>query len=81
MLLSIVGLFRTVLIIIAVFAIVRFVGRMMVAYRNGQAERQHAEERERLRREKQKSDERLGKVEIIEDGGEAEDVDFEEVEE
>jgi hypothetical protein len=40
-LLSITGLFRTILIILGVLVVLRIVGRMMVAQRNQEAEKDH----------------------------------------
>lgn len=80
-LLSIPGTLRMVLIIIAVFVIVRFFGKVFLAKRNLDEERRYNQNNENYRRDKEKSEREKGKVKISKKGyTEAEDVDFEEVE-
>jgi hypothetical protein len=81
---SFTGLFRTLLLIIGALVALRFIGRLMIAKRNLE------EERELLRREKAFQQERndklknFGKTSVVgqkpdQNGNKAEDVDFEEV--
>lgn len=78
--LSIPGTLRMVLIIIAVFVIVRFLGRIFMVKRNLDEERRYNQNNDNYRREKEKSEKEKGKVKISKKGyTEAEDVDFEEV--
>lgn len=80
MILSIPGLFRTVLIIIAVMVIIRFVGRLMVAKRNLDEDRRLNNERESEARKRRESQNNYGKTHISKRGyDDAEDVDYEEV--
>lgn len=82
-LLSITGLFRTLLIILAVLIILRVVGRMMIAKRNLEAEREMLK-RERLAEKMEAESKRnygkttIGKIDkkAADEGGY---VDFEEV--
>lgn len=80
MVLSIQGVFRTILIIIAVIVILRFIGRIMIAKRNLEEER--AQQKSQRAHQKAKKDSELnkGKVHISKGAsGYAEDVDFEEI--
>lgn len=80
---SITGAFRTILIIIGVIVLLRFVGQFMNAKRNMEEERQMNENQRRFAKEKKKKKANLGKTRIInknQRGGEnIEDVDFEEI--
>ena len=79
-LLSITGTVRMVLIIIAVFVILRFIGRLMAAKRNHAAEQQHKLQQEEIKKAKAASERNKGKVEILSKGNHnAEDVDYEEL--
>ena len=79
-LLSIPGTFRMILIIIAVFVIVRFVGRLLIAKRNLDEEKRYNQNTDAYKKAKEQSQKEKGKVHIVEGGyREAEDVDFEEV--
>lgn len=79
-LLSISGTFRMILIIVAIFVILRFIGRLMVAKRNMDEERNFNQNNDAYRRAKEKSEREKGKVNVVERGyRDAEDVDFEEV--
>lgn len=78
--LSIPGTLRMILIIIAVFVIVRFLGRVFLAKRNLDDERRYNQNSDNYRQDKEKSEREKGKVKISKKGyTEAEDVDFEEV--
>jgi uncharacterized protein YxeA len=78
--LSIPGTLRMILIIIAVFVIVRFVGRIMLAKRNLDEERRYNQNNENFRKEKERSEREKGRTKVMNKGyTDAEDVDFEEV--
>lgn len=70
---------RTVLIIIGVLVIVRFIGKLMNAKRNLGEQERHNRQREAYQREKEETQKNLGKVTILRGRKEAEDVDYEEV--
>ncbi|MFK7784298.1 MAG: hypothetical protein AB8B56_04230 [Crocinitomicaceae bacterium] len=81
---SFTGLIRTVLIIIGVFVLLRFIGQLMNARRNMAEEQQMKDQAEKLRKARKKSAKNLGKTTVIKNGrsrsGDVEDVDFEEIE-
>jgi hypothetical protein len=86
---SITGLFRTLLIIVGVIALLRFLGRLMIAKRNMDAERVMSAEQRSAEKTKRESQHKFGKTSIIKDVsksktptnyGDVEDVDFEEME-
>jgi uncharacterized protein YxeA len=78
--LSIPGTLRMILIIIAVFVVVRFLGRVFLAKRNLDEERRYNQNNENFRRDKEKSEREKGKTKVMNKGyTDAEDVDFEEV--
>jgi uncharacterized protein YxeA len=80
MILSIQGLFRTVLIIIAVIVILRFIGKLMIAKRNLDEERAHERKQQAYKKAKKESELNKGKVHISKGTpGDIEDVDFEEI--
>lgn len=80
MILSIQGVFRTILIIIAVIVILRFIGRIMIAKRNLEEERAHEKSQRAHQKAKKDSELNKGKVHISKGApGYAEDVDFEEI--
>lgn len=79
---SIPGLFRTILIIVGVLVLLRFIGQLMNAKRNMDEERRMNEDRRRAQKEKDEKKRNLGKTNVLNDKGKdqsAEDVDFEEV--
>lgn len=80
---SFTGLIRTVLILIGIFIVVRFIGQLMNAKRNMAAEEHMKRHEEKLRKAREKTARNLGKTSVIKDGrsasGDIEDVDFEEV--
>ncbi|WP_299203267.1 hypothetical protein [Brumimicrobium sp.] len=81
-LLSVTGTVRMILIIIAVFVIVRFIGRLLVAKRNLDEEKRYNQNNDAFKKAKEKSANEKGKVHIVEGGyRDAEDVDYEEVKE
>lgn len=80
--LSITGLVRTLLILIGLFVVVRFLGQLMIAKRN-LAEESELKERERkFKVEKEQKQKNLGKTSILNDrvdSSNVSDVDFEEI--
>ncbi|MCO5269154.1 MAG: hypothetical protein M9897_09695 [Brumimicrobium sp.] len=80
MILSITGLFRTILIIIGVIVIMRFIGRLMMARRQQEADNKFQREKEAFLKEKKRSEAQLGQTRVIPKRNiEAEDADFEEI--
>jgi hypothetical protein len=82
---SITGLFRTVLIIIGVFVLLRFLGQLLIAKRNMEEERRINEQRRKTEKEKSDKLKEMGKIKILSDQktktrtGDTEDVDYEEL--
>lgn len=80
--LSITGLFRTLLILIGAFVLIRFLGQLMNAKRNMEAERRANEQERLFAKEKAKKQQNFGKTEILKNDqlkGAIQDVDFEEL--
>jgi len=75
------GLFRTILILIGGFVLLRFLGQLMRAKRNMEEERSLLARERKFEEEKRKTANNLGKTKIIRDTGSSptEDVDFEEI--
>ncbi len=80
MLLSITGTVRMLLIIIAVFVIVRFIGKLMIAKRNMDDDRKYNQNNIAYQRAKEQSEREKGKVKVVDRFRDAEDADYEEVE-
>lgn len=81
--LSITGLFRTLLIIIGAFILVRFLGQLLNAKRNMEAERKMAEQDRLFEKEKREKAKKIGKTEVLKSSspkGNIQDVDFVEIE-
>jgi len=79
-LLSIQGVFRTILIIIAVIVILRFIGKLMIVKRNLAEEKSHKNKQQAYQKAKKESELNKGSVHISKgSSGDVEDVDFEEV--
>lgn len=79
-LLSIQGVFRTVLIIIAVIVILRFIGKLMIVKRNLAEERDHERKQQAYQKAKKDSELNKGKIHISKGtSGDIEDVEFEEI--
>ena len=78
---SVTGLFRTLLIIVGVFVLLRFLGQLMNAKRNMEEERELSKKQRQFKEEKAKSMKNIGKTKIIKKSSESnvEDVDFEEL--
>jgi hypothetical protein len=79
LILSITGLFKTVLIIVGIMVILRFVGKVMNGKHNYTAQKKHTKEKEAFDQAKEASKRNIGKVSIKKGNVPAEDVDFEEV--
>lgn len=79
--LSITGLFRTLLIIIGVIVLLRFIGQLMNAKRNMETERKLNAQQRKQNEEIRKTAQNFGKTKIISNSNsnDIEDVDFEEV--
>lgn len=74
------GLFRTILILIGLFVLLRFLGQLMNAKRNMEEERSMNERQRKFEAEKRWTSQNRGKTRIIRDApGQIEDVDYEEV--
>ena len=79
---SVVGVFRTLLILIGLFMVLRFLGRLANAKRNLEEEKALNEQKKRDKAEKDRIAKNLGKTKIISKSSgskDIEDVDFEEV--
>lgn len=78
---SITGVVRTILIIIGVLVVLRFIGQLMQAKKNMEEERALNERDRKLRNEKERKRNNLGKTNLMrkDDRVDAEDVDFKEV--
>lgn len=78
--LSITGVFKTVLILLGVFVLLRFIGQLMVAKRNLAESQQLKRQDEALSKARKYVEKNSGKTTIIPPKNRtAEDVDFEEV--
>ena len=78
-LLSVTGTVRMILIIIAVFVIIRFIGRLMIAKRNIDEDKIYHQNNDRYKREKEDSERKKGRINVVDKYRDAEDVDYEEV--
>lgn len=82
---SITGLFRTLLLILGAYVLIRFIGRLMVAKRLIEKERQDLKREKAFQREKNEKLRNFGKTQIINNSNSSstssryEDVDFESV--
>lgn len=80
---SFTGLIRTVLIIIGVFVLLRFLGQLMNARRNMDEEKRMKDQADKLKSARKKTAKNLGKTTVMKNGrsasGDIEDVDFEEI--
>lgn len=77
--LSITGLIKTVLIIIGVFVILRFIGQIMQAKRNIAEQNEYKKHRDQIERERKFVEKNEGKILITKNKRNAEDVDYEEI--
>ena len=86
---SVTGIFRTILIIVGTLALLRFLGRIMIAKRNLEEERSIFKAQRKQEKELEKIKKRFGKTDIVNDNSNSnhikinpdkvEDVDFEEI--
>lgn len=79
---SVVGVFRTLLILIGLFFVLRFFGRLATAKRNLDEEKALNDQKKRETAEKERVARNLGKTKIIDksnSNSDIEDVDFEEL--
>jgi len=79
---SVVGVFRTLLILIGLFIVLRFLGRLATAKRNQDAVNALEEEKRKFKAEKERINKNLGKTKISGNSSgnsDIEDVEFEEL--
>lgn len=78
---SFTGFFKTVLIIIGAFVLLRFLGQLAIAKRNMEAEKEAAQREKDLLRERNRKLKDFGKVTIQKSNpkGDVQDVDYEEI--
>lgn len=79
---SVVGVFRTLLVLIGLFFVLRFFGRLAIAKRNLDEEKALNEQRKREAADRERVSKNLGKTKIIDKSNpnsNIEDVDFEEI--
>ena len=79
---SIVGVFRTVLILIGLYVVLRFLGRLATAKRNQDEINVLEEQKKQFKAEKDSVSKNLGKTKVLNQkskSNDIEDVDFEEV--
>lgn len=83
---SVTGLFRTLLIVIGVIVILRFIGRLLIAKRNIEIERKLYEQKRNYEKERSKTLKNFGKTSILssrnktkKEYNDAEDVDYTEI--
>lgn len=79
---SVTGLVRTLLIIIGVFVLLRFLGQLMNAKRNMEEERKLNAQQRKFNQEKETKRKNLGKTSVLKKGQASdniEDVDYEEM--
>ncbi|MFY7989936.1 MAG: hypothetical protein ACOVO3_04335 [Fluviicola sp.] len=78
---SFTGFFKTVLIIIGAFVLLRFLGQLAIAKRNMEAEKEAAQREKDLLRERNRKMKDFGKVTIQKSKpkGDVQDVDYEEI--
>jgi FtsZ-interacting cell division protein ZipA len=86
---SITGIFRTILIVVGAIVLLRFLGQFMIAKRNMEEERKHAQRNRMAEKERDEKLKNFGKTNVITKSdaqkqksshqSTAEDVDFEEI--
>lgn len=78
---SFTGFFKTVLIIIGAFVLLRFLGQLAIAKRNMEAEKEAVQREKDLLRERNRKMKDFGKVTIQKSNpkGDVQDVDYEEI--
>ena len=78
---SLIGLFKTALLIIGAFVLLRFLGQLMIAKRNIEEERADLKREKDFLRERNQKMKTFGKVSVQKETprGDVQDVDYEEV--
>jgi hypothetical protein len=86
---SVTGIFRTILIIVGTLALLRFIGRLMIAKRNLEEEKSALRSQKKQEKELEKLRKQFGKTDVINENfnsgnpkinpNKVEDVDFEEI--
>lgn len=86
---SVTGIFRTILIIVGTLALLRFIGRLMIAKRNLEEEKSALRSQKKQEKELEKLRKQFGKTDVINENSNSgnpkinthkvEDVDFEEI--
>lgn len=78
---SLAGLFKTVLVILGAFVLLRFLGQLMIAKRNIEEERADLKREKDFVRERNRKMQNFGKVSVTKEAprGDIQDVDYEEV--
>ena len=79
---SMTGVVKMLLMIIGVFVLLRFLGRMMLAKNAVEEERRQLKKEKDFLRERNQKLKKFGKTEVLQDRpkGDVQDVDFEEIE-
>lgn len=80
--LSVTGLVRTLLILIGAFVLLRFIGQVLRARRDMEAEKERQEQERRFELERKEKQRNLGKTSILDkpnSNSTIQDVDFEEI--
>jgi len=80
LILSITGAVRIILILIGVFFIVRFLGRIFIAKRNIDDNERYNQNTKSFKEEQERSKKKQGKIDVVKRYRDAENVDYEEVE-
>lgn len=82
---SVTGLFRTILLLIGVMVLIRFIGRLMMMKRSMSETAQHQSEEARRRKERESVQKNMGKTRVLSkeernfQQGHTEDADFTEL--
>ena len=86
---SVTGIFRTILIVLGTFALLRFIGNLMIAKRNMESERNDLRAQKKQEKDLEKLRKEFGKTAIIQNDSKkdspkinpnkVEDVDYEEI--
>ena len=79
MILSVTGTIRMILIIIAVFVIVRFIGKLLMAKKSIDEDKRYNQNNDAYKNAKERSEKEKGKVNVVDRYRDAEDADYEEV--
>ncbi|MGM0479241.1 MAG: hypothetical protein ACQERC_08450 [Bacteroidota bacterium] len=77
--LSVTGTIRMILIIIAVFVIVRFIGKLLMAKRSIDEDKRFHQNNDAFKKAKERSEKEKGKIDVVDRYRDAEDADYEEI--